>query len=157
MNIRQLQEADYETTIEAIDDWFDGRQMSHLLPRIFFTHFLPTSFAIEEDGRVIGFLAGFVSQTYPDQAYIHFVGIEANYRGRGLGRQLYSTFFETVRRLGCTTVRCITSPVNSGSIAFHTRMGFRIERSNGERHGAPCTLNYELQGADRVLFVRSLL
>ena len=157
MNIRQLQEADYETTIEAIDDWFDGRQMSHLLPRIFFIHFLPTSFAIEEDGRVIGFLAGFVSQTYPDQAYIHFVGIEANYRGRGLGRQLYSTFFETVRRLGCTTVRCITSPVNSGSIAFHTRMGFRIERSNGERHGAPCTLNYELQGADRVLFVRCLL
>jgi len=157
MNIRQLQEADYETIIEAIDDWFDGRQMSHLLPRIFFIHFRPTSFVIEEDGRVMGFLAGFVSQTYPDQAYIHFVGNEANYRGRGLGRQIYSTFFETVRRLGCTTVRCISSPVNSGSIAFHTRMGFRIERSNGERHGAPCTLNYELQGADRVLFVRSLL
>lgn len=157
MKIRQLQEADYQTIIEAIDDWFDGRQMSHLLPRIFFIHFRPTSFVIEEDGRVMGFLAGFVSQTYPDQAYIHFVGNEANYRGRGLGRQIYSTFFETVRRLGCTTVRCITSPVNSGSIAFHTRMGFRIERSNGERHGAPCTLNYELQGADRVLFVRSLL
>ena len=99
MNIRQLQEADYETIIEAIDDWFDGRQMSHLLPRIFFIHFRPTSFVIEEDGRVMGFLAGFVSQTYPDQAYIHFVGIEANYRGRGLGRQLYSRFFETVRRL----------------------------------------------------------
>jgi L-amino acid N-acyltransferase YncA len=156
MNIRQLQEADYETIIEAIDDWFDGRQMSHLLPRIFFIHFRPTSFAIEEDGRVIGFLAGFVSQTCPDQAYIHFVGIEANCRGRGLGRQLYSTFFETVRRLGCTTVRCITSPVNSGSIAFHTRMGFRIECSNGERHGVPCMINYELKGADRVLFVKTL-
>ena len=157
MKIRQLQEADYQTIIEAIDDWFDGRQMSHLLPRIFFIHFRPTSFVIEEDGRVMGFLAGFVSQTYPDQAYIHFVGNEANYRGRGLGRQLYSTFFETVRRLGCTTVRCITSPVNGGSIAFHTRMGFCIERSDGERHGEPCTINYELKGADRVLFMRSLL
>jgi ribosomal protein S18 acetylase RimI-like enzyme len=156
MNIRQLQEADYETIIEAIDGWFHGRQMSHLLPRIFFIHFRPTSFAIEEDGRVIGFLAGFVSQTYPDQAYIHFVGIEANYRSRGLGHQLYSTFFETVRRMGCTTVRCITSPVNSGSIAFHTRMGFRIEGSNGERHSVPCTINYELKGADRVLFVKTL-
>jgi len=157
MNIRQLQEADYETIIEAIDDWFDGRQLSYLLPRIFFIHFRPTSFAIEENGRVIGFLAGFVSQTYLEQAYIHFVGIEPNYRGRGLGRQLYSIFFETVRRLGCTTVRCITSPVNSGSIAFHTRMGFRIERSNEERHGIACMINYELKGADRVLFVRSLL
>jgi ribosomal protein S18 acetylase RimI-like enzyme len=157
MNIRPLQEADYETIIGAIDDWFDGRQLSHLLPRIFFIHFRPTSFAIEEDGRVIGFLTGFVSQTHPDQAYIHFVGIEATYRSRGLGRQLYSTFFEAVRRLGCTTVRCITSPANSGSIAFHTRMGFSIERSNTERHGVPCTINYELKEADRVLFVRSLL
>jgi len=108
-------------------------------------------------GDMAHFMAGFVSQTYPDQAYIHFVGIEPNYRGRGLGRQLYSTFFETVRRLGCTTVRCITSPVNGGSIAFHTRMGFCIERSNGERHGVPCMINYEPKGADRVLFVRSLL
>ena len=79
MKIRQLQEADYQTIIEAIDDWFDGRQMSALLPRIFIIYFRPTGFAIEEDGRVIGFLAGFVSQTCPDQAYIHFVGIEANY------------------------------------------------------------------------------
>jgi hypothetical protein len=65
MNIRQLQEADYETIIAAIDDWFDGRQMSHLLPRIFFIHFRPTSFAIEEDDGVVGFLAGFISQSYP--------------------------------------------------------------------------------------------
>jgi L-amino acid N-acyltransferase YncA len=125
MNIRQLQEADYETIIEAIDDWFDGRQMSHLLPRIFFIHFRPMSFAIEEDGRVIGFLAGFVSQTYPDQAYIHFVGIEANCCGRGLGRQLYSTFFETVR-----------SGLHDGSLHYFAgeqRIN-RVSHSNGLSH-----------------------
>jgi L-amino acid N-acyltransferase YncA len=156
MNIRQLQEADYEPIIAVIDDWFDGRQMSHLLPKIFFIHFGPTSFAIEEDCWVIGFLAGFVSQTYPDQAYIHFVVIEANCRLRGLGCQFYSTLFETVPRLGCTTVRCITSPVSSGSIAFHTRMGSRIERSNRDRQDVLCMINYELKGANRVLFVKAL-
>jgi len=156
MNIRHLEETDYDSIISVIDDWFDGRQMSHLLPKIFFIHFCPTSFVIEEDGRVIGFLAGFVSQTYPDQAYIHFVGIDLNHRGRDLGRQLYARFFETARRLGCTTIRCITSPVNTGSIAFHTRMGFHVERTNGECHGVPGTINYELKGADRVPFVKSL-
>ncbi len=106
--------------------------------------------------KVIGFLAGFVSQTDRNEAYVYFVAIHPEHRGHGLGRQLYSTFFETVHRLGCTTVRCITSPMNTGSIAFHTHMGFHVEHVNGEYEGVPCTINYELNGADRVLFVRSL-
>ncbi len=156
MNIRNLEEVDYDPIIAVIDNWWGGRQISHLLPRIFFVHFRPTSFAIEHDGKVIGFLAGFVSQTDRNEAYVYFVAIHPEHRGHGLGRQLYSTFFETVHRLGCTTVRCITSPMNTGSIAFHTHMGFHVEHVNGEYEGVPCTINYELNGADRVLFVRSL-
>ena len=73
--IRHLEERDYDPVITVIDEWWGGRKMSHLLPRVFFIHFRPTSFAIEEGGSVIGFLAGFVSQTNPEQAYIYFVGI----------------------------------------------------------------------------------
>jgi len=156
VSIRHLEEDDYQPIIAVVDDWWGGRHMASLLPRIFFVHFRETSFAIEENQTVIGFLAGFVSQTYPQQAYIHFVGIHPDHRERGLGRRLYSTFFETVRRLGCTTVRCVTSPVNKGSIAFHTHMGFAIEGATGEYQGVPCTINYELKGEHRVLFVRSL-
>ena len=93
IRIRPLQERDYDPIIAVIDEWWGGRPMAHLLPRIFFVHFQPTSFALEEDGRVAGFLAGFVSQTYPDQAYIHFVGIHPESRRRGLGRRLYQHFF----------------------------------------------------------------
>jgi len=89
MNLKHLEETDYDPIIRVIDDWFDGRPSAKLLPRIFFIHFRPTSFAIEEDGKVIGFLAGFVSQTDPRQAYIHFVGIDPGFRHRGLGRGLY--------------------------------------------------------------------
>jgi len=156
MDIRHLEESDYGPIIRLIDSWFEGRQLAKLLPRIFFIHFRSTSFALYEDNKVIGFLAGFVSQTDPSQAYIHFVAINPDHQKRGLGRQLYSTFFETVHRLGCTAVRCITSPINTRSIAFHTRMGFKVEHITGECSGVPCTVNYELNGADRVLFVRSL-
>jgi len=156
MNVRHLEETDYDPIIQVIDDWWGGRPMAKLLPRIFFIHFHGTSFAIEEDNKVIGFLAGFVSQTYPEQAYIHFVAIDPGFRHRGLGRQLYEHFFETVRRLGCTTIRCITSPVNTVSIAFHKRMGFQIEGISGQHQGVPCTINYELNGQHRVLFVKTL-
>ena len=156
MKVRHLEEGDYDPIIAVLDDWWGVRQMSHLLPRIFFVHFRETSFAVEEDGKIVAFLAGFLSQTYADEAYIHFVGVHPDYRGRGFGRCLYSTFFGTVGRLGCTLVRCITSPVNTGSIAFHTRMGFQIEKVNGEQQGVSCTTNYELNGENRVLFVKSL-
>ncbi len=155
ISVRHLEEGDYGPSVVIIDYWWGGRRMAHLLPRIFFVHFRPTSFAIEEGRKVIGFLTGFVSQIYPDYAYIHFVGIHPDHRRRGLGRLIYSTFFETVRRPGCTTVRCITSPVNRGSIPFRTRMEFEIEGVTGEVQGVSCKINYELNG-HRVLFVKRL-
>lgn len=157
MSIRHLEEDDYHQAIIAvIDDWWAGRHMAHLLPRVFFVHFRETSFAIAEGCTIICFLAGFVSQTYPGQAYIHFVGIHPDHRRRGLEHRLYSMFFETVRELGCTTVRCITSPVNGGSMAFHTHMGFEIEGVTREYQGVPCTIKGELNGEHRALFVRTL-
>jgi ribosomal protein S18 acetylase RimI-like enzyme len=157
MHIRYLHEHDYPAVIAVIDQWWSGRHMADMLPKLFFVHFQHTSFAAEEHGQLIAFLAGFVSQTYPDQAYIHFVGIDPDHRQRGLGRQLYERFFAAARERGCSTVRCVTSPVNTGSIAFHTHMGFQVEKINGVSNGVPCTINYDGNGQDRVLFVRSLI
>ena len=56
---------------------------------------------------------------------------------------------------GCTVVRAVTAPVNTGSIAFHRRMGFQIEPGPG-RGGAPGTAGYDGPGQDRVRFVRHL-
>jgi ribosomal protein S18 acetylase RimI-like enzyme len=156
MNIRPISERDHAPIIAVVDQWWGGRQMAGLLPRLFFTHFQDTSFAIEEADQIIAFLIGFVSQTHPRQAYIHFVGIHPEQRKRGLGKRLYELFFETVRARGCDSVRCITAPINSGSIAFHHRMGFQIEKSDQERDGVPFTASYDGPGQDRVLFVKPL-
>ena len=156
MNLRPISERDHAPIIRGVDEWWGGRQMAGLLPRLFFTHFQDTSFAIEEAQQIIAFLIGFVSQTDPRQAYIHFVGIHPDHRKRGLGKQLYELFFETVRARGCDSVHCITAPINSGSIAFHQRMGFQIEKSDQERDGVPFTADYDGPGQARVLFVKAL-
>lgn len=54
--------------------------MADMLPKLFFQHFEETSFAIHESGHVVAFLIGFVSQTHPEQAYIHFIGVHQDYR-----------------------------------------------------------------------------
>ena len=120
--------------------------MAPMLPRLFFEHFWDSSLAAEQDDRLVGFLIGFRSQTTPSVAYIHFVGVAPQLRGNGLGRTLYERFFDDARLHGCSSVCCVTSPVNTGSIAFHRSMGFR-DRLHPDHDGP---------GSDRVVFERDL-
>jgi ribosomal protein S18 acetylase RimI-like enzyme len=143
MTVRLVKGSDYYIISPLINDWWNGRQMSDLLPKLFFDHFKNTSFIVEEEGKIIGFLIGFLSQSYSNEAYIHFVGIDPEYRGKGIGKQLYNQFFDVIKQNGRNIVRCVTSPVNKASIAYHTKMGFEIEQGNK-------------QNQDKVLFVKYL-
>jgi predicted GNAT superfamily acetyltransferase len=127
LEIRHAETADHARVAAVMDDWWGGRRVRDMLPRLFFTHFRETSFVAEDGGWLAGFLCGFLSQTYPDQAYVHFVGVAPDRRGDGRARDLYERFFEAARAAGRSSVRCVTSPVNTGSIAFHTKLGFEIE------------------------------
>jgi GrpB-like predicted nucleotidyltransferase (UPF0157 family)/predicted GNAT superfamily acetyltransferase len=156
VQIRKLRPADYQVVLPVLDDWWGGRHMAGMLPRLFFDHFSGTSFAAERDGELSGFLAGFRSQSRPAEAYIHFVGVAPRERGSGLGRRLYERFFSTVGAQGCTLVRAVTAPVNEGSIRFHQQMGFSIEPGDAEAGGIAVTTAYDGPGQDRVRFVRQL-
>jgi GNAT superfamily N-acetyltransferase len=156
MVIRNVQPSDYTPIISALNDWWGGRKVSAMLPRLFFEHFCDTGFIIEEDNRIAAFLIGFLSQSRPDEAYIHFVGVHPHYRKRGLGRILYEKFFALLQEAGRKRVRCVTSPVNLGSIAFHTRMGFSIEPGEQEPGGVFFDPDHDGPGEDRVCFVRQV-
>ena len=148
MEIRHAEPADYGRVIGRVNAWWGGRDMAPMLPRLFFVHFEGTSYVVDDgDGQLAAFLIGFLSQTDPDEAYIHFVGVSPEHRGGGLGRQLYERFFEDARAAGRTRVTCVTSPGNEESVAFHEALGFTSER---------LAHDYDGPGEDRVLFVKSL-
>ena len=143
--IRHAEPSDYARVIEVVDEWWGGRSMAAMLPKLFFVHFRDTTFVAEEDGALAGFLCGFRSQTFDDEAYVHFMGVSPAARGAGLGRALYERFFEAVRPR--TVVRAVTSPVNERSVAFHRAIGFEVERVDED---------YDGRGEARVLLVRRL-
>jgi ribosomal protein S18 acetylase RimI-like enzyme len=155
--IRHAKVDDYKAIIATVDEWWGGRRMAQMLPKLFFVHFCPTSFVAEQDDLIIGFVVGLISQSYPDEGYIHFVGVHPNFREAGLGQQLYERVFEALRRNGCRIVRCVTSPVNKGSIAFHLHLGFKPEISEKVVEGVSVFEDYDGPGEDRVLFSKILL
>jgi GNAT superfamily N-acetyltransferase len=154
--LRQAKPADYPPIIAVVDQWWGGRQMAAMLPKLFFVHFQPTSFVAEHRGGLVGFVTGFVSQTFPDEAYIHFVGVHPVFRKIGLARTLYQKFFDTVMNLGCRTVRCVTSPLNKASISFHRHMGFCVTDSARMIDDTPVVEDYDGKGEHRVLFYKVL-
>ncbi|MEH7403217.1 GNAT family N-acetyltransferase [Gottfriedia acidiceleris] len=157
MEIRSVKGSDYYVISPLINEWWGGRNMSDMLPKLFFDHFTKTSFIAEKDGKLVGFLIGFLSQTHSNEAYIHFVGVHPEYRKHNIGKHLYNTFFNVVEQNERSIVRCVTSPVNKDSIAFHTKMGFEIEQGDRVIDGVSINSNYDGPDQDRVLFVKHLV
>jgi ribosomal protein S18 acetylase RimI-like enzyme len=148
ITVRHAKPSDYGRVIGRINVWWGGRDMAPMLPKLFFIHFDGTSFVAEgKDGELVGFVCGFLSQTVDDEAYIHFVGVDPEQRGEGLGRALYERFFDEVAANGRNVVRCVTSPVNGRSVAFHESLGFEVERT---------VPDYDGPGEDRILLVKRL-
>ena len=81
--MRTARPAEYDRIAPLVDGWWGGRQMIDMLPRLFFVHFTETAFVAEDGDDLCGFLAGFLSQSRPDEAYIHFAGVSPDHRGRG--------------------------------------------------------------------------
>jgi predicted GNAT superfamily acetyltransferase len=134
-----------------------GRKANvNMLPKLFFVHFTDTSFIAEKDGEIVGFLIGFLSQSDSELAYIHFVGVNPNYRKNQIGKRLYNEFFDVVKKNNRNIVRAVTSPVNVVSIAYHTKMGFNIETGDKEVDGVSVFSDYDGEKQDRVLFVKKM-
>ncbi|QOR68137.1 GNAT family N-acetyltransferase [Cytobacillus suaedae] len=156
MEIRFVKSSDYYSISPLINDWWGGRQMADMLPKLFFDHFSKTSFIAEIDGKIVGFIVGFLSQTYTNESYIHFVGVHPEYRKHQIGRKLYHEFFQVVKANNRSVVRAVTSPVNQASIAYHQKMGFDIEESNHKIEGLSVFLDYDGPAQNRVPFVKKL-
>ncbi|PGT19467.1 GNAT family N-acetyltransferase [Bacillus cereus] len=154
MRVRNIQREDYVKIHSVLNDWWGGRDMAGMLPKLFFVHFQETSFIIEEEGETLGFLCGFFSQTHKEEAYVHFIGVNPKYRRRGIASTLYSYFFDVARANNRKVVKAITSPINKKSILFHQEIGFRIEAGDDEVEGVSVHTNYDGNGGSRVLFLK---
>lgn len=143
---------DWDRVMAVMPAWWGGRDPRGMLPKIFFEHFRHTSLIAEHEDRVLGFLAGFFCQDHTGEAYIHFVGVDSGWRRAGLARDLYRRFIALARADGCTAVRAVTAPVNRGSVAFHTALGFSILPGDAEVDGLPVTTDHGPHGDHLVRF-----
>ena len=156
LKIRNSKPSDHPIIIDVLKDWWGGRDLTWMLPKLFLIHFCNTSFIIEKENQLIAFLVGFLSQARINEGYIHFAGVHPQYRGIGLGAYLYKRFFEVCKKNNRNVIRACTSPVNKGSIEFHKKLEFQIGQGNAEVDGIQVTLDYNKPNDPKVLFEKHL-
>ncbi len=154
MTLRSAQPADHDAIISALPEWWGGRDLTAMLPKLFLNHFNETSFVVEKGCEIIGFLIGFISPSLEREAYVHFMGVHPDFRKKGVGKALYDRFFDICRTNGRSIVRACTSPVNRDSVKFHRRIGFQLESGDDEIDGLPVTSDYNRPGDHKVLFIK---
>lgn len=150
---------DHATIVAAVDEWWGGRAMRAILPRLWFEHFTGTSWiAHEPDGRIVGFIVAFISQDDPSTGYVHMVGTDPNRRQRGIGRALYDQVVADLRLRGVRRLTAVTWPGNRRSVDFHRSIGFEVEDGPGTSpiYGTPAHADHDGPGEDRVVFVRDI-
>ncbi|MFF4551252.1 GNAT family N-acetyltransferase [Streptomyces sp. NPDC001435] len=155
-DLRRARVSDHRTIVECVRKWWgdsrtpeQARTLSLLLPKLFLQFFSSTSLVLEDDAGIKAFLVGFHSADNDHEAYVHFVGVDLELRGRGVARRLYTAFFESAAEAGRQEVRAITSPANTGSVAFHRAMGFVVEKGDREVGGLWVHSDYDGPGQDR--------
>ncbi|MFD5249355.1 GNAT family N-acetyltransferase [Amycolatopsis sp. NPDC058340] len=160
---RRADVSDHSAIVDRVQRWWgdsrtpaEARELSLLLPKLFLQFFSGTSLVLEDDAGIRAFLIGFHAPGNDVEAYIHFVGVDPELRGQGTARHLYTTFFRRAAEAGRTEVRAITSPGNTGSIAFHRAMGFTLETGDRVIDGLPVHTGYDGPGQDRVCFFRKI-
>ncbi|MEU7638526.1 GNAT family N-acetyltransferase [Streptomyces sp. NPDC039016] len=161
--IRRARTADHPALVECVQKWWgdsrspqQSRELSLLLPRLFLQHFAGTSLVLEDPTGIRAFLVGFHSADNGHQAYVHFVGVDPQLRRQDIARRLYTLFFERAAAAGRTEVCAVTAPHNTGSVAFHTAMGFELDPGGHEARGLPVHSDYDGPGQHRVVFRRKL-
>jgi ribosomal protein S18 acetylase RimI-like enzyme len=159
LRFRRPTEADHQRIVELVDEWWGGRKMRALLPRLWFQHFTGTSWIAEDDtGRLIGFVVAFISQDDTSTGYVHMIAADPNRRRAGVGRALYQQVFDDLGAHGVRRVKAVTWPGNRQSVDFHRSIGFRVDDGPGTQnlYGTPAYADYDGHGDDRVVFIRDL-
>jgi GNAT superfamily N-acetyltransferase len=159
LRFRRPDEADHGPIVHLLDEWWGGRAVRHLLPRLWFRHFAGSSWLAESaSGRLAGLLVGFASPDRPDEACVVLVGTDPNLRRRGVGRALEERFFEDMAARGRRVVSAVVPAGDPVATGFHLALGYEPDRGPGTRTlwGMPAYPDYDDDGQDRIVFTRPI-
>lgn len=137
LTIRVMKESDLEDIIRIDADYMGQRREEYyerLLKEILNPDYrIITSLVAEYDGKVIGFITGTIFSGefgVPENiAYITTIGVDKQFSGRGVGKELFNQFITNARAAGVEKIYTIVEWDNWNLLRFFSRAGFKPSTS----------------------------
>ena len=127
ITIEPMTLSDMAAVLAELDRFWGGRDMRFLHQKVFVQEFGDTCLTARgPDGQIAGYLIGFPAPQH--LGYIHAVAVRDSARGTGCGQALYQAFATAVAAHGADRLKAITNVINTGSVAFHRRLAFDVQR-----------------------------
>lgn len=142
--------ADFDQILTHLEAFWGDHAPAHLHHITLLEYFGNSAFVIKEGDQVVAYLFGFLSQKDPS-AWVQLIAVRQTHQGQGLGRRLYDHFIAFARDHGAKAVGAQTSLDNLDSVAFHTRIGMKLQGEPDER-GIPVVRDRAGPGRDRIVF-----
>lgn len=154
MHVERCTRDDFFQILEHQTSFWDSDRALSLHHPMLLEEFGRTAFVVRDGGVPCGYLFGFFIPDRPG-FYIHLVAVRDTHRGKGIASALYNHAEGIAAEAGCEYVKAITTIHNSGSVAFHEKLGFETAGSadhDGVRHEP----DYAGKGRDRVILIKRL-
>lgn len=87
--------------------------------------FADTSVVAELNGRIVGYVIGFIRPQAPDTVFVWQVAVDPAQQGRGTGAELLHALLNNVATQGVSALETTISPDNAASIALFTSVARR--------------------------------
>lgn len=158
MLVRNVFEDDFLAIADRSKEWGDIVIERDTIYHILTRHFRGTCFVAEDRQRMIGYLLGFRSQTYPEEAYLHLIQVDPALRGHGIGRRMLRLFEDSVKAMGCKKILATCRPQNRTAMAFYEGVGFKAVQAGtmNEVDGVMAVKDYDGPGRHVVLWAKDL-
>lgn len=128
--------------------------------RIVIRYFGDTSYVAERDGRILGFMWGFLSQSRPDTFFLWQIGVDPSTRGEGIGARILEVAEAELAEHGCRRIELTIDPSNRPSQRLFEKRGYsNISDGEGrtiEVEGVPAVFDYYRPGGHFSLFEKRL-
>ncbi|GLZ41575.1 diaminobutyrate acetyltransferase [Actinokineospora sp. NBRC 105648] len=87
--------------------------------------FAATSLVAKENGRVVGFVIGFIRPSEPDTAVVWQIAVDAAQRGRGVAARLLDELLTRLGARGIGNLETTITPDNTASVALFSALARR--------------------------------
>ena len=133
MKIRNPAEEDFLDIYEFVSNCKPLESYGEHFYKIMLRYFKDTCFVALDNGSIVGYIMGFISQTDNKSSFIWQIGVHTDLKRSGVASKLLDAFEKQIMSKGCQRIELTVDPENPASQKLFENRGYEnISETEGE-------------------------